>query len=105
MTLKYWPYLLVFEPAFATRQDVQDFLDTLPEVSFWHSCLPNCVFLTARISAGELAKRLESKFDITQNQKFLVVEVHTDRQGRLTPQAWRVFNNPSDPRIPSKNKK
>lgn|SRR3989344_1037006 len=96
-------YLMAFEAAFASRQEVIDFLDTVPEIPFWYACLPSCVFFTSTLDAGTLAKRLESRFQIGSGQKFIVMEVGTDRQGRLPSQAWHMLRYPDNPREPKKN--
>lgn len=94
-----WAYMIVFDEKFATRQQVQDFLDTIDQVTYWYACLPYCVFFTATITAQSLAQRFEEKFNPVSGQKFLICEVHQDRQGRLPRKAWHVFNNPDQPRL------
>lgn len=92
-------YLIIFDSAFAIRKQVQDFLDAIPEVSFWHATLPNCVFFTSSLDAGALCKRFEGQFDISKGQRFMVMEVSSNRQGRLPPQSWHLFRNPDSPRL------
>lgn len=93
-----WAYLIVFNERLGTRKDVQEFLDTLPEVTYWYSCMPNCVFLTSSLSAGEIADSIRANFGTEAGQRFLVVEVHDDRQGWLPKKAWHIFRNPQNPR-------
>lgn len=94
-----WAYLVTFDSQFASRKDVQEFLNTVPEVTYWYACLPHCVFFTSTLNAATLAKKFEERFDISKGQEFLVTEVHTDRQGRLPKAAWHLIRNPDDPRL------
>jgi hypothetical protein len=95
-----WPYLIIFDEAFASRKEVTDFLNSIEdEVPYWYACFPNCVFFTSTMSANELAERFWAKFDVEKGQKFLICEVPDDRQGRLPKEAWKMFGEPSDPRI------
>lgn len=94
-----WAYLIVFNDALGSRQDVQDFLDTIPEITHWYSCMPNCVFFTSTLAAKSIADEILSKFGKGGGQRFLVVEAHKDRQGWLSKEAWHLFTNPEAPRI------
>ena len=73
------------------RQSVTDFLDTMPEVSFWYACLPHCVFLASELTTDDLAQRMMAAFP---NKMLLVLEASSEGQGRLPLQAWRLLNNP-----------
>ena len=94
-----WAYLIVFNDALGSRDDVQDFLDTVPEVTYWYSCMPNCVFFTSTFTAGNIADKVLEKFGKGSGQRFLVVEVHKDRQGWLPKKVWHIFQNPEAPRM------
>ena len=93
-----WAYLFVFNDALGTREEIQDFLDDIPEVSYWYSCFPNCVFFTSSLSAIGLAKKVHEKFGESRGHTFLITEVHKDRQGWLPSKAWRLFGHPHNPR-------
>lgn len=92
-------YVVMFTPSFAERQQVQDFLDTVPEVTYWYACLPYCVFFTARLDAEELAKRFMAKFG-TARGSFIVMEANANRQGWMPHAAWHLLGNPEAPRVP-----
>ena len=93
-----WAYLIVFNDALGSRDDVQNFLDTIPEVTYWYSCMPNCVFFTSTLAAQSIADKLISRFGEKGSNRFLVIEVHKDRQGWLPEKAWHLFRNPESPR-------
>ena len=93
-----WAYLIVFSDKLGTRDDVQNFLDSLPEVIYWYSCIPMCVFFTSTLPAQSLAEKVMEQFGSSLGQRFLITEVHHDRQGWLPKQAWHLFQNPGNPR-------
>ena len=94
-----WAYLIVFSKTLGSRKEVQDFLEEQSEVSYWYSCLPNCVFFTSSLVAEELADRVRGHFD--NDGRYLITEVHEDREGWLPKAAWRLFRHPKDPRATS----
>jgi len=95
-----WAYLIVFNQKFASREQVQAALSQIQEVTYWYACLPYCVFATSTLTADALAKALETKFNISQGERFLVTEIAKDRQGRLPKAAWHLFRNPENPKLP-----
>lgn len=94
-----WAYLLVYSSKFGNRRDITEWLDSLPEVTFWYYCLPNCIFLTSTETAVNLAESAYQEFG--KSALFLITEIHRDRQGWLPRQAWHMFRNPEDPRLES----
>jgi len=94
--------LILTSDAFATRQQIQDYLNTLPEVEYWYACLPHCVFCTSTLTPARLSKKLEQHFGHTKGRRFLVMCMHPDCQGRLPAEAWHLMSHPENPR---KNRK
>ena len=94
-----WAYLLVFNAEVGSRAEVQEFLDNIPEVTYWYGCMPHCVFLTSTLPASEIAQKVGLEFGKESGQRFLVVEVHDDRQGWLPKEVWHVLGNPENPRL------
>ena len=94
-----WAYILVFNSAVGTREQVLKFIDTIPEITYWYACLPNCVFLTSTLSAKGISRRIKDKFGSEGEQQFFVTEVHEDRQGWLPKAVWHMFREPNDPRL------
>lgn len=94
--MKTWAYLVIFDDELGTRTQVQEFLDSLPEVKDWYACIPHCVFFTSTATAGGIAEDIQERFGKGAG-RFMVVEVHSDRQGWLPKRAWKMFRNPEDP--------
>ena len=95
-----WAYLVLFNEKLGKREDLTSFLDTLPEVTYWYACLPNAVFFTATVNAASISKKIQDHFGTGEGQRFLVSEVHDDRQGWLPKTAWHMFKNPENPKLP-----
>ena len=91
------PYLIILGATFPMRKPVQDFLSQLEGVGYWYACLPRCIFATSSLTASELAERLDERFP---GSRFLVIEAHANRQGRLPKQAWHLLRNPDNPKLP-----
>ena len=95
-----WAYLLVFNDKLGTRDQVKDFIDKLPEVTYWYYCLPHAMFLTATGSAGHISDELKRQFGTEDGKRWFITEVHQDRQGWLPKQVWHMLKNPKSPRLP-----
>ena len=91
-----WAYLIVFDDKIGTREEVQAVLDSMDDVGFWHSCLPNCIFFSCSLAAKGISKEIVKKFGDPKIRKyrFLVAEVHNDRQGYLPGKVWKLFKDP-----------
>jgi hypothetical protein len=89
--------IIAASPSFAERERIQEFISGLPEVTYWFACMPQMIFCTTPLSARELAAKLESQFGTIG--RYLVMQVHEDRQGRLPQKAWHLFRNPDNPRL------
>jgi len=96
-----WAYLLVFNEKVGPRKTVQEFLDTLPEVTYWYGCMPSAVFLTSTSTAGQLSEKMKARFGTGTGQRFFITEVHSDRQGWLPKNVWHMLKNPDNPRLPA----
>ena len=91
-------YIVVFTASYASRQQVQDFLDTIHEVTYWYACLPYCVFFTSTLSAEVLSQRFNAHFGTTKGN-YIIMEASSNRQGWLMKNAWHLLGNPSSPRL------
>lgn len=95
------PYLLLFTPAWGAREEVQKYLDQLPEVTYWISPFLQGIVVISTLSAHDLAKKLEAQFGVLYF--FIVTEVaSTTVQGRLPDSVWHAINYPWSPRLPPK---
>ena len=92
-----WAYVILFNDELGSRSAVQEFLDNVPEVTYWYGCMPNSVFFASTLTAGGIASKVRTAFGTGGGKRFLVVEVHNDRQGWLPKSAWHLFRNPEDP--------
>ena len=92
-----WAYLIVYSDQLGPRKAVTDFLDSMPEVTYWYSCLPNCIFFTSTLGAQHLGERAHGRFG--KSARFMIAEVHQDRQGWLPKKAWHLFSHPDNPRL------
>ena len=90
-------YILIFNDTVGTRAEILEHLDTLPSVTHWYVCMPNCIFLTSTVSADTISKAIKEKFGYREG-RYLVMESNNDRQGWLPKAAWHLLRNPSDPR-------
>jgi hypothetical protein len=96
-----WAYLIVFNNKIGDRKSFQNFLDTIPEITYWYGCLPNAVFLTSTLTAGQISDKVRSHFGTQDGQRWFVTEVHNDRQGWLPKEVWHMLKNPTDPKMSS----
>jgi hypothetical protein len=94
-----WAYLIVFNEKLGTRKEVQEFLDTLPEVTYWYGCLPYSVFLTATVSAKAISEKINERFGTESGQRHFITEISSDRQGWMPKKVWHLVKNPETPRL------
>lgn len=88
-------YLIVFNNAFASREEVTDLIDRIPDVVNWRADLPNCVLAISNLSASALSETL-AELNIGADGKtkgqYLVAEVGKNKQGWLPKSMWRMMN-------------
>lgn len=86
------PYVLVFNPDICPRQELLDYLDTLPIVKHWWAFLPSAVFIISDESAHTLASKLVGHVN---DSYFLVSQVPPGaNNGMLPEKAWEFINSP-----------
>lgn len=98
-----WAYLIIFNEKVGARKEVQQFLDAIPEITYWYGCMPHAIFCTSTLSAGELSEKFKERYGTDDGQRFFITEVHSDRQGWMPKQVWHMLKNPRDPRLPKSN--
>ena len=94
-----WAYLVVFSDSLGSQQEVHELLNGMPEVTYWYRCLPHCVFFTSTLGAHAIAESFYAQFGKSPGKRFLITEVHADRQGWLPEGAWHLFRKPDNPRL------
>ena len=92
-----WAYLFVYSDHFGTRKAITEFLDSIPEITHWYYCLPHCIFFTSTLGAHRLADKVYDRFG--KSARFMIAEVHKDREGWLPQNAWHMFRDPGNPRL------
>ena len=90
-------YAIILGDAFEDRKEVTDYINGVPEITYWYACMEQCVFCASKLSAREISEKLAAKFP---KRHLLVTRVPADSQGWLPNQAWRVITHPHDPRLP-----
>ena len=83
-------YILVFDKAAGTRNELTDVLTAMPEVVDWRAELPYAVFLVSESSANDLVKAIRSE---RPKGRIAVMEIGPNKQGWLSPEAWYLVNN------------
>lgn len=83
-------YVLIYSDMLGTREEVRDFIDGIPEITFWRYDLPNTFYLVSELSADELSDVVQGLN--RKRARFLVIEVGSNKQGWLPRETWSVLN-------------
>lgn len=88
-------YLFVYSDDVGPRDDVRDFLDSVPEILNWRYDLPNSFYLVSEKSANELAQKVR---EFTKDSgRFIILEITKNKQGWLPKSTWTMINRKSLP--------
>ena len=83
-------YLLIYSGGVGTRQEVQDYIDDLPEILNWRYDIPHAFYLISESDADKITERI---LEFTGGDgRFLITEVAENSQGWLPRGAWRFIN-------------
>ena len=94
-----WAYQITFNGQLCSRDELTKFLDSVSDISYWYTCLPFCVFFSSSLTAQEISDKIKTRFESYKvGGRFLVTEVHKDRQGWLPPKAWKIFKDADNPK-------
>ncbi len=86
------PYLFSFNATMGTRQQVLDFLDTLPQVLNWYAPLPQSVILISDSPMQKLSELIHNHYPMSF---FIITEiVDKANNGWLPREAWEFINDP-----------
>jgi hypothetical protein len=86
------PYLFSFNATMGTRQQVLDFLDTLPQVLNWYAPLPESVIIISERGVSELQALIHNRYPMSY---FIITEIPPGgNDGWLPKVAWDFINNP-----------
>lgn len=86
-------YLLAFDDACGSPEDVESFLDSAPEVLNWHTCLPNSYFVVSEHDADEL-KSCFREFAGARGRFLIANMTETERNGWLPKSVWNLMRHP-----------
>lgn len=96
------PYLIIYNDKFSPkRKPVTDYLDTLPEVTYWYACMSHSIFAISTIDAQTLSDKLKKNFGVSPGVYLMVLEIGADRQGWMPKQVWHMIRNLESPRLRS----
>ena len=85
-------YLLVFDLGQGPRQEILDYLNTLPAVKNWYAFMPTAVIIISPGLASEIVRSFRLRFP-TRN--LMVTELpFTNNDGWLDQKIWDFINNP-----------
>lgn len=86
------PYILVFNPDICPRQQLLNYLNTLPIVKNWFAIFPSAVFIISDESAHTLRSQIDGHVN---GSYFFISEVPAGaNNGSLLPANWDFINNP-----------
>lgn len=85
-------YLLIFNGHFGTFPHVQKLLNQIPEILDWRYELPNTFIVISEVSANDLFKRFTG---MNRFSRLLISEISENRQGLMSPEAWKLMNDKS----------
>lgn len=91
-------YIMLFSPTFANTLQVTDLLDQVGPNWDWHRPMDNTLCFTSDWSAQQLVDLFMKQFGSGPGKFFLIMEASPNKQGWLTERAWRILNNPNNPR-------
>ena len=86
------PFLLVFNQADGSRQDILDYFDTCREVKHWYAVLPAAIFIISDTDAHALSELFRRKYP---KRFFIITEVPKGgNNGWLVQKCWDFINHP-----------
>ena len=87
-----WTYLLVYNEAVGTRDEVKSFLNSRPEILNWYYCLPNTFFVVSNKTATGLQQVMR---EFTKDKGwFLILDTNADCDGWMPRKAWDFVKTP-----------
>jgi hypothetical protein len=82
-------YLFVYSSTVASREDINNFLNTCGMVVSWRYDINNSYYILSDYSAADLSSEIRSKFP---KGRFIITEMSEhNRQGWLTKESWEFM--------------
>ncbi len=86
-------YLLVYNDALGSREDVKRCLNEMDAVITWRYDLPHSFYVVSEVDARTLADSIRERLG---TGRFLIAEITTNKQGWLPKDTWYLLNNKAD---------
>jgi hypothetical protein len=83
-------YLLVYNDALGSREDVKRCLNEMDEVTTWRYDLPHSFYFVSESDARTLAESIRKRLG---KGRFLIAEITDNKQGWLPSDTWYLLNN------------
>ena len=83
-------YLLVFNGATGTQDQVKDVLNEMTSVVTWRYDMPHMFYLVSEESADDLAEEFESIRGT--DGRYIFLEYTENSEGRLLDKSWYLLN-------------
>ena len=84
-------YLLLYVGENLTTNDVKDWADQSPIVSYWRYDMPNSIYLLSESNVAELSADFRRVLGL--RGPYIVVEVGSQVAGAMLPQTWAILHD------------
>jgi hypothetical protein len=85
-------YLFAFSNTLGTQKELENTLNSIPEVITWRYDMPNAFYVISNADAGVLSDAIRERTKNT-NGRFIITEIPENRQGWLTNESWHLIRN------------
>lgn len=82
-------YLLVYSNSLGSRDEVKNCVDNSQEILLWRYDMPNSFYLISEHSADQISEMIRNELG---NNRFLVTEISSNKQGWLPRKTWDLIN-------------
>jgi hypothetical protein len=83
-------YLLVYNDALGSREDVKRCLNGMKEVITWRFDIPHSFYIISEADARTLGESIRERIG---KGRFLIAEITQNKYGWLPPETWYLLNN------------
>jgi len=97
-----WAYLLVYNDACGTQEEIKQFVDQMDAITYWYYCMPHAFFLISTYTAKGITDFMRARFAERKGAYFFVTEIAPDRNGWMPRQVWHMLKDLDNPRLPAK---
>jgi hypothetical protein len=83
-------YLLTYNDALGSREDVKRCLNEMSEIATWRSDLPHCFYVVSETDARKLGTLIRDRLG---TGRFLITEITDNKGGWLPSDTWYLLKN------------